>query len=76
MAYSVRHTQTSGARPHWYLLERWADGNKATRRASAYVLDHGGYVYVTDSAGKIIYGTDPAELDRSIASGLNRHFSA
>lgn len=68
MTYSVQHTQI-GSRPHWYLLERWDEGHreKAIQRARNYALDHGGYVCVKDSAGNVVYGTDPAELGRAIA---------
>lgn len=75
MAYTILHTQIS-ARPHWYQLERWDEGHRkqAIRRARNYVLDHGGFVCVKDNDGNVVFGADPAELDRAIASGINRQF--
>lgn len=77
MAYAVHHTQVGSAKPHWYLLERWDEGHReqALRRARNYTLDHGGYVYVADHDGNIVYGTNPVDLDRAIARGTNRDFT-
>ena len=77
MAYSVNHTKIEGQRPFWYLLERWDEGhrNKAFQRARQYALDHGGYVNVTDSAGNVVFGSNPVDLDRAIISGTNKDFT-
>ncbi len=77
MAYSVSHTKIEGERPCWYLLERWDEAHReqAMHRARNYALDHGGYVCVTDNDGNTIFGTDPAQLDRAIRSGINKHFT-
>lgn len=74
MAYTIHHTQI-GRRPHWYHLEFAADALVAALRANSYALDHGGYTCVKDSRGRVIFGTDPAELDRAIACGINRNFT-
>ena len=74
MPYSVQHTKQEGPRPYWYQLEAYSDLEKATHRARNYALDHGGYVCVKDSNGIILWGTDPAALDRAIADGRNVHF--
>lgn len=76
MSYSVQHTLI-GHRPYWYQLERWDEGHreKAISRARQHALDHGGYVCVKDAAGQVVYGTDPAALDRAIAAGRNRDFT-
>jgi hypothetical protein len=75
MAYTILHCQMRGPRPHWYHLEFCTDDGAAKRRANGYALDHGGYVCVKDHAGKVIFGTDPEQLDRSIKSGRNRYFT-
>lgn len=72
--FTIHHTAIKGAAPHWYQLECAETLTKAATRARQYALDNGGYVYVKDASGDIVYGTDPVALDRSIASGLNRHF--
>jgi hypothetical protein len=72
-SFSIHHTMI-GARPHWYHLEFCCGMERAKLRANGYALDHGGYVCVKDAAGKVIFGTDPAELEHSIAIGLNKHF--
>lgn len=74
MAHSVHHTQI-GEAPFWYLLEMHRDEQKAVRRACNYALDHGGYVCVKDATGRVVYGTDPAELNRAIAQGINQYFA-
>jgi len=81
--YSVQHTKCIGSRadegvsrPFWYQLEAYADLNKALHRARNYALDNGGYVCVKDVAGTIVYGTDPAALDRAITLGINHDFTA
>lgn len=66
--YTVQHTQI-GSAPYWYHLETTKDLATATTRARNYALDHGGYVCVRDAAGNVVFGTDPAELDRAILSG-------
>lgn len=76
MTYQVLHTKQEGSRPFWYQLELYGDRTDAIRRANQYVLDNAGYVCVKDSNGRVVFGTDPAELDRAIASGINRHFTA
>ena len=75
MAYTLLHTQIGHA-PHWYQLERWHEGEReaAIRRANQYFFDHGGYVCVKDNDGNVVFGTDPAQLDRAIALGINRSF--
>lgn len=77
MAYSIHHTPAAGNRPSWYQLERWDEGHreKAITRARQYGLDHGGYICVKDHSGKIVFGTDPAHLDRAIEMGGNRDFT-
>lgn len=76
MAYQILHTFI-GERPFWYQLERWSEGKReaAIRRAYDYALGHGGYVCVKDNDGNVVFGTDPAGLDRAISNGINRHFS-
>lgn len=76
MACTVHHTFIA-KRPFWYLLDRWQDADqaKAIQRANHYALDHGGYVCVKDRTGKVVYGTDPAALDRAIGLRINKHFS-
>ena len=76
MAYSVQHTQQNIARPYWYQLEAYNDPDKAIHRARNYALDHGGYVCVKDHTGKVVFGTDPVQLDRAVAEGRNRDFAA
>lgn len=85
MAYSVQHTKCLNSRasefgdcsrPFWYQLEAYSDLNKALHRARNYALDNGGYVCVKAPDGTIVYGTDPAALDRAIREGRNRDFSA
>jgi hypothetical protein len=75
MAYTIQHTAISD-RPFWYHLETWDEGHReqAMRRANQYALDHGGYVCVKDSAGNVVFGTDPIQLDRAIIAGTNRDF--
>lgn len=77
MSYAILHTKIEGPRPHWYTLERWDEAHreKALRRARQYALDHGGYICVQDNFGDIVYGTDPAALDRAIKLGGNRDFT-
>lgn len=72
--FTVHHTLI-GERPFWYRLDPWGDQTAATTRARCYALDHGGYVCVKDDTGKVIYGTDPVELDRAITAGINKYFS-
>jgi hypothetical protein len=76
MAYSVQHAQCKGARPYWYQLEAYSDREKAMHRARNYALDNGGYVCVKDASGKTIWGSDPGDLERSIASGSNHYWRA
>ena len=73
MAFTILHTAI-GRAPSWYLLETCPDQERAKRRAYDYALDHGGYVCVRDSAGGVVFGTDPAALDRAISSGINHNF--
>lgn len=73
MAFTAHHTQI-GEQPFWYQLDPWRDLERATRRARHYSLDHGGYTCVKDADGRVVFGTDPAELDRAIAAGTNTHF--
>lgn len=75
MAYTISHTQI-GKFPYWYHLESCGDEQRAKRRANQYALDHGGYVCVKDASGKVIFGTDPVQLDIAITTGTNRDFSA
>lgn len=75
MSFSIKHTQISSAAPFWYHLEYAKDLESATRRARNYTLDHGGYVCVKNHDGKVVYGTDPIELDRAISKKINRHFT-
>ncbi len=70
---TIQHTAAAGA-PYWYHLESAAEPAAAIRRARSYALDNGGYVCVKDGAGNVIFGTDPAQLDRAILSGINRDF--
>jgi len=83
MAFSVQHTKCPNSRasefgdcsrPYWYHLEAYSDREKALRRARQYGLDNGGYVCVKDADGTVIYGTDPAQLNRAIVQGINKHF--
>lgn len=71
--YTITHTAI-GAFPFWYHLETWQTEHIAVRRANEYVLNHGGYVCVKDDAGTVVFGTDPAALDRAITAGTNRSF--
>lgn len=73
MSYSVQHTAI-GKSPFWYHLDSHGDLEQAALRARNYAMDHGGYVCVKDGAGKVVYGTDPAQLDRAILIGINRDF--
>lgn len=77
MAYTILHTQIGQPAPHWYQIERWDEGHReqARRRAYSYALDHGGYVCVKDNDGNVVFGTDPAALDRAITNGINRDFT-
>lgn len=74
MAYTVQHAKIGGEQPHWYQLEAYSDFDKALHRARNYALDHGGYICVKDATGQVVYGADPAQLEISIASGLNRYW--
>jgi hypothetical protein len=73
MAYTIQHTAI-GPAPFWYHLESARDEQKAVRIANNYALDHGGYVCVKDQNGSVVFGTDPAQLDRVILNGTNKHF--
>lgn len=73
MTYTIQHTQI-GDRPFWYHLECAKDLDGATRRANQYALNNGGYVCVKDASGITVFGTDPAQLDRAIMNGINKHF--
>ena len=82
MAYSVQYTKCIGSRadegvqrPFWHQLEAYGNASQAMHRARQYALDNGGYVCVKDSAGTVIYGTDPVALDRAIILGINRYFT-
>lgn len=75
MAFSVQHTQHGLDRPEWYQLESYSDREKALHRARNYGLDNGGYVCVKDENGRVIFGTDPNDLNRAIAAGINHDFS-
>jgi hypothetical protein len=75
--YSVHHTTVTGPRPRWLQYDGlYRDKGNAVRRAYNLALEHGGYVCVKDLSGAVTFGTDPAALDRAIASGLNRDFAA
>lgn len=74
MTYAIQHTAI-GPFPYWYHLETCGERDRAIRRANNYALDHGGYICVKDSAGNVVFGTDPAQLDRAISAGTNRHFA-
>lgn len=76
MRHTIAHTAIGTDKPHWYHLDTGPDYQQACHRALNYALDHGGYVCVRDSAGTIVYGTDPDELDRTITQGMNQHFTA
>jgi hypothetical protein len=73
MTFSIQHTAI-GRYPHWYHLESATDFQAAAKRARNYALDHGGYVCVKDGAGRVVFGTDPVQLDRAILNGTNRDF--
>jgi hypothetical protein len=75
MAYTIQHTAI-GRFPHWYHVESWDEGhrNHAIKRGQQIAMDKGGYVCVQDHAGKVVFGTDPAQLDRAISAGTNRDF--
>ena len=73
-SFSVQQTAI-GTRPYWYHLETYGDRERALHRARNYALDHGGYVCVK-ADGEVIFGTDPAGLDRAIALGINKHFAS
>ena len=72
-AYAILHTKIEGERPYWYQIETYSDLQKSLHRARDYALNNGGYVCVK-ADGKVIFGTDPLELDRAIAQGINKHF--
>lgn len=77
MASTVHYTKQDerSGRPHWHQYDgAYREQHNAIRRANNLVLDHGGYACVKDAAGKVIWGTDPADLDRAIAAGTNKHF--
>ena len=78
MAYRVEHAKIEGPAPYWYLLERWDEAHReqAMRRARQYAIGNGGYVCVKDNDGNVVFGTDPAQLDRNIAQGGNKYFTA
>jgi hypothetical protein len=73
MAFTIEHTQIGDA-PYWYHLECAKTLKAAAATASLYVLRNGGYICVRDENRKVVYGTDPAELDRAILSGINKSF--
>jgi hypothetical protein len=74
MAFSVQHTKVGIPCPYWYQLEAFSDREKALHRARNYALDNGGYVCVKDATGRVVFGTDPAALERAVSLGINRHF--
>jgi hypothetical protein len=75
MTFTIYHTAI-GARPHWRTIEKHVGLQTAQKRAYDYAMEHGGYVCVKNSIGRAVFGTEPNELDRAIASGANRHFTA
>lgn len=74
MSYSVQHAKIGGDRPYWYQLEAYANQRAAMHRARNYALNNGGYVCVKDATGRVVYGTDPVQLERSVASGMNSYW--
>ena len=70
MAYTVHHTVAD--KIHWMQYDgAYLCDQNAIRRARNLALDHGGYVCVKDRNGKVIYGTDPVQLDRAIDLSIN-----
>jgi hypothetical protein len=63
MAYTVHYT--AAATIDWHHLAPFChkELETAVRRANSYAMDHGGYVCVKDELGRVLYGTDPAQLD-------------
>jgi hypothetical protein len=72
--YAILHTKIEGERPYWYQIETYSTSEKALHRARDYALNNGGYICVK-ADDKVIFGTDPVELDRAIALGINKHFT-
>jgi len=72
--YIIQHTAIARS-PAWYLAQSNLDKDTAIRVARDIALKFGGYVCVrTAGQGPVVFGTDPAELDRAISAGTNRDF--